>query len=113
MSSASTPEGKVKQKVIAWLKQRGVYYAMPVGGPYGRAGIPDFLCCYQGHYLAIETKAPGKRSTLRPSQAQQIAQITHAGGSALIVDDVRQLDEWERQWMSGTTTSPCAVKTNT
>ena len=50
---AQTPEAKVKAKIKALLKNYGVYYAMPIGTGYGNAGVPDFLCCAGGHFLAI------------------------------------------------------------
>lgn len=89
---ASTPEGRVKAQVKTWLKARGVWYFMPVQTGRGVVGVPDFLCCWGGRFLAIETKAPGKRHTVTPLQEHQIALIHQAGGAAIVVDDVAQLD---------------------
>lgn len=93
--SKTTPEGKVKAQIRQWLLARGAYYAMPIGSGFGNAGVPDFLCCIKGHFLAIEAKAPGRRSTVTALQKRNLQQIQDAGGSALLVDDVAQLDEWE------------------
>ena len=80
---ALTPEGKVKEKVKAILKRRGVWYCMPRGQTYGRAGIPDFLCCYRGRFIAIETKAGrGKATSL---QLRELNDIVAHFGCALIV----------------------------
>ena len=89
---ASTPEGKVKAKIKAWLKKRGVWYCTPIGSGYGVSGVPDFLCCYNGLFLAIEAKAPGKRSNTTALQDKQIEGIRTAGGKAIVVDDVSQLE---------------------
>ena len=43
-------------------------------------------------FLAIETKAPGKRANTTELQDRQIMAIHKAGGSAVVIDDVRQLD---------------------
>lgn len=88
----ATPEAKVKAAVKAWLKLRGIWYCMPIGTGYGSSGVPDFICCAQGKFLAIETKAPGKRSNTTILQDQQIAGIHKAGGAAIVIDDVAQLD---------------------
>ena len=88
-----TPEGRVKAAVKAALKARGIWYCMPMGTGYGSSGVPDFLCCHQGRFLAIETKAPGKRSNTTVLQAQQIASIQGAGGTALVIDDISQLKD--------------------
>ncbi len=100
----STPEGRVKDAVKRWLKARGAYYYMVVPSGYARAGVPDFLCCLphpdhpHGIFLAIETKAPGKREDTSPLQQQELRAISAAKGFALVVDDVRQLDQID-EWI--------------
>lgn len=90
-----TPEGKVKASVKAWLKARGIWYCTPAGTGFGASGVPDFLCCWQGRLLAIEAKAQGNRHGTTQLQDKQLAAIAAAGGIALVVDDVKQLDELE------------------
>lgn len=89
---AMTPEGKVKAAVKAFLKAKGVWYCMPMGTGFGNSGVPDFLCCYNGRFIAIETKAHGKRGNTTVMQNNQIMGIHKAGGVAVVVDDVRQLE---------------------
>lgn len=91
-----TPEGRVKQAIKRWLVARGAWFYMPVSNGMGVHGIPDFVCCLPGgRFLGIEAKAPGKRSSTTPLQRHQIESIRAANGLALVVDDVRQLDELE------------------
>jgi hypothetical protein len=94
---AVTPEGRVKTAIKAWLKARGAYFTMPMGSGFGRSGTPDFLCCIQGRFVAIEAKAPGKMSNTSPMQEIQLTEIHRAGGIAMVVDDVQQLDELEKR----------------
>lgn len=89
---AATPESKVKAKVKAWLQAKGIWYCMPIGTGYGSSGVPDFICCWNGRMLAIETKAPGKRNNTTLLQDKQINAIRAAGGTAIVVDDVAQLE---------------------
>ncbi len=65
-----TPEGKVKEQIkraLARLVYPGttrsaVYRDMPV--PCGFGGVSlDFVCCINGHYVAIEAKAAKKKPT--------------------------------------------------
>lgn len=91
---ATTPEGKVKAAVKAALKRRGIWYCMPIGTGFGNSGVPDFLCCWQGLFLGIETKAPGKRNNTTEMQKNQISGIHQAGGAALVIDDVQQLEDY-------------------
>lgn len=94
---ATTPEGKVKQAVKVWLDQHAAYWYMVVPNGYSRAGVPDFIACLPvpegpSIFVGIETKAPGKRANTSPNQRRELAWIQRAGGIALVVDDVRQLD---------------------
>jgi len=94
---AQTPEGKVKAAVKAWLKARGIWFCMPMGTGYGNSGVPDFICCWNGRFLAIETKAPGKRSNTTVMQDNQIMGIHRANGMVVVVDSVEQLDQLEER----------------
>lgn len=89
-----TPEGRVKAKVKALLKERGVWYFMPANNGMGRSGIPDFICCHKGKLVAIETKAPGRRNDTTPLQKMQIEGINLAGGTAMVIDDATQLEDF-------------------
>jgi hypothetical protein len=88
-----TPEGRVKAAVKKRLKELGAWYYMPVQNGMGIVGVPDFVCCLGGRMVAIETKAPGKRSNTTPNQDRQIALIRAAGGIAVVIDDVDQMNE--------------------
>ena len=52
-----TPEKKVKNKVVAILKEHKAYYFYPMTGGYGRSGVPDIVGCYRGIFFGIECKA--------------------------------------------------------
>jgi len=82
---ASTPESKVKAKIKAILKVHGVYYAMPIGTGYGNAGVPDFLCCIKGRFLAIEAKANGGKTTAL--QDKNLRDIGFAGGITFVLNE--------------------------
>jgi hypothetical protein len=86
-----TPEGKVKADVKKFLKSIGCWYFLPVSNGMGQVGIPDFICCFQGRFVAIETKAPGKLSNTTANQDRVIYEIKLAGGSAIVVDNVEQV----------------------
>lgn len=93
---STTPEGRVKAQVKAWLKKHGIWYFMPAANGLGIVGIPDIICCVPpaGKFLAVECKAPGKRDNTTANQKQRIEEIQRARGWALVVDDVSQLQEF-------------------
>ena len=80
-----TPEAKVKEKIKKILKAHGAYYAMPIGTGYGSSGVPDFLVCLNGKFLAIEAKAgKGKVTAL---QLKNLREIQDAGGVTLVLNE--------------------------
>ena len=81
-----TPEGKVKKEIKTWLKAQGAYFFMPVQTGYGASSL-DFLCCIDGDFIGIETKAPGKKPT--PRQAIVMQDILAAGGDAYCVTSLK------------------------
>ena len=98
---ATTPEAKVKAKIKILLKIYDVYYAMPIGTGYGNSGVPDFLCCVRGRFLAIEAKAgKGKTTAL---QDKNIKQIIASGGLAIVVneDNMQELESLLKHVLRG------------
>ena len=82
---ASTPEKKVKDKVVKILKANGVYYFFPATFGMGRSGVPDIICCFQGRFLAIECKAGNNKPTAL--QERELSAIAEAGGDAFVINE--------------------------
>ena len=80
-----TPEAKIKKEIVAYLKSLGdkCWWAPYVQNGYGKNGVPDYLVCYRGRFLALEVKKEGGKPT--PWQTHQIAAIKAADGQALVV----------------------------
>lgn len=86
-----TPEGLIKRQVNTLLaKYSGVYRFMPVPGGFGISTL-DYLVCFRGQFVAIETKAPGKKPT--PRQLKVAGDIRAAGGRVFFIDGPAGLAE--------------------
>lgn len=84
----ATPEGKVKKKLIDFLKSLGgdCFYYMPVQNGMGQSGIPDIMAIIKGVPFAFECKAtPKQHPTVL--QAYALDRIHKALGFAWVVDD--------------------------
>ena len=84
----STPEGKVKKKLLDFLKSLGgdCFFYMPVQNGMGQSGIPDIMAIIKGVPLAFECKAtPKQHPTVL--QAYALDRIHRARGFAWIVDN--------------------------
>jgi hypothetical protein len=80
----TTEEGLLKIKVKRYLDQLPrMYRYMPVPHGYGTQTL-DFLCCINGRFVGIETKAQGQKPT--PRQEQCMKAIIAAGGAAFWAD---------------------------
>ena len=82
---AATPEKRVKDKVVAILKDEGAYYFFPATHGFGRSGVPDVVCCIHGRFLAIECKAGTNKPTAL--QVREIEAIRSNGGTAVVVNE--------------------------
>ena len=87
---ALTPEKKVKNKVVALLKERNAYYFFPATYGMGRSGVPDVVACHQGKFIGIECKAGKNKPTAL--QLRELAAIEAAGGSSVVINE-HNIDE--------------------
>jgi len=84
---AQTPEGRVKAGIKKHLDAIGAWYFMPVSNGMGRHGIPDFLACIDGEFVAIEAKRPGELESTTLHQNRELNEIATAGGHAMVLDN--------------------------
>lgn len=91
---AKTPEGRVKEKIKALLKQYGAYYRLDVKTGLATNGDPDFDVCHAGRFAGVEAKAgEGQPSAL---QYAKLLEIQKAGGAAFVINEtnLHQLESW-------------------
>nr|DAD79640.1 MAG TPA: hydrolase [Podoviridae sp. ct53O25] len=84
----ATPEGKVKKKLLDFLKSLGgdCFFYMPVQNGMGQTGIPDVMAIIKGVPFAFECKAtPKQHPTVL--QAYALDRIHRACGFAWVVDN--------------------------
>jgi pantoate kinase len=82
---ANTPEALVKKQIKAILTKNNAYYAMPIGTGYGNSGVPDFLICHGGRFIAIEAKAGNNKPTAL--QEAHLERIKKAWGIAHVINE--------------------------
>lgn len=102
---ATTPESKVKDAVRRVIREfvedadvdavldrphSYIYSHWPVQNGMGTPTL-DCVVCYYGRFIAIETKAPGKKPT--PRQNTTIQQMKDAGAIVLVIDTIEKAFE--------------------
>lgn len=75
-----SPEFWEKQAIDQFIKSIGAYNCKPSTGGFGSSGTPDRICCYRGHFFAVEVKRENKQPTAL--QWKRIGEIEDAGGKA-------------------------------
>ena len=84
-------ESKIQAKIIKYLKSIGIPYYKT--SAMSSRGWTDLVLCYNGHYVGLEVKRPGKYGKLSALQAKHIETIRMAGGYAFVVCDVEGVKE--------------------
>ena len=81
-------ESELQRQIIDYLKRIGAYVLNVYGSGMTGKGTPDILACYQGLFIAVETKV-GKN---RMSPAQKIIRqrILTAGGIHIVPYSLEQ-----------------------
>ena len=80
-----TNEAGVKKVVKEIFKKYGIYYFMPATHGYGKSGVPDFVACINGRFLAIETKYKKNIPTIL--QQRELQLIKSSGGVTMVVNE--------------------------
>ena len=76
-------EKNFENRLKKFLEDEGCWFVKFFANAYTKSGIPDILCCSNGHFIAVEVKAPnGKPSEL---QKWNIKKINESGGIAVIL----------------------------
>lgn len=81
-----TPEAKVKKRITAVLKARGLYFFYPATHGYGSSGVPDLVICCNGRFVGIEVKADAHKNPPTALQLDNLARIEASGGVAVVID---------------------------
>ena len=91
---ATTPENKVKARVVKLLKEHNIYYFFPATHGFGRSGVPDIICCFNSLFMGIECKAGKNKPTAL--QEKELKKIRDAGGVTFVTneDNIHELALW-------------------
>lgn len=76
-------EKQFENTVKKWLKSKNIWYVKYFGNGYSTAGIPDLLCCVNGHFVAIEIKA--ENGVVSELQNHTLREIHHSRGIPIVL----------------------------
>ena len=77
-------EKQFENKIKGFLKEQGAWFIKYwAGSKFTKDGIPDILCCINGHFVAIEVKA--QNGTPSELQLYNVREIRKAGGFSFVL----------------------------
>src|SRR5690606_24785777 len=76
-------EKQFEKQVKEFLKSHNIWFTKIWGGGFQKSGIPDLICCVNGHFVAIEIKGPNGKPT--ELQKYNIKKINECNGTGLIL----------------------------
>ena len=78
------PEKQFENKVKKYLKEKNCWFVKYWGGAeFTKAGVPDLLCCINGHFVGLEIKSETGKT--RELQFYQLNQINQSGGIGIVL----------------------------
>lgn len=83
-------EATLRTAIVKALRAYSGWWVVTHGGMYQQAGLPDIIGCYQGRFIGLEVKLPGKEHMLTARQAHAIKKINAADGRARVVTSVTE-----------------------
>ena len=72
------PEKKLQDKVVRYLKDRGIYYLNLYGDGRSGKGKPDIIACIKGKFVAMELKVGA--NDMQADQVIHKRRIEKSGG---------------------------------
>lgn len=101
MSKRAPPRNEhalARQRVTPYLKRiaaSGVLWYVKLGAWRWVVGLPDYVLCVRGHFVAIELKHPTDAASAASARQRYVLErILRAGGTIAVcrdVDDVREV----------------------
>ena len=85
-------ERDLQPEIIEYLEKMGAYVLKTHVSSFQKQGEPDVTCCYMGRYIAFEIKRDEKEKA-RKLQEYKMKCIRKAGGIAMRVDNINQVEE--------------------
>lgn len=73
-------ESRLSREIMTALRANGAFCFKVHGSEYMMAGLPDIIGVFKGHFFALETKLPEKRSNTSAIQDRVMQKIRDAGG---------------------------------
>ena len=77
-------EAQFQKQVQEFLSSQNIWFVKYWGGgQFTKAGVPDLLCCVNGHFAGIELKTETGR--LSKLQEYNLDKIRQSGGQAFVL----------------------------
>ena len=80
-------EKQLENRMKKYLSNKNIYHFKVHGNGFMRSGIPDLICCVNGHFVAIEIKRPDGKGKVSKLQEIEIDRIKRSNGIAVVMNN--------------------------
>ena len=84
-------ESNIQSSILTYLKSIGCYTVNVMKA--SKAGVPDILCNYKGHFIAIEVKTPTTRFDTSELQKYNLECISKSGGVGFVACSLQEVKD--------------------
>ena len=88
--TTTVKEARLRTNIVKKLTAYSGFWFVTHADNLGTSGLPDIVGCYNGRFVGLEVKVPGKEHTLTARQSRILAKINAAGGIGAMVTTVDQ-----------------------
>nr|DAX70216.1 MAG TPA: Nuclease [Caudoviricetes sp.] len=80
-------EKQLENRMKKYLSNKNIYHFKVHGNGFMRSGIPDLICCVNGHFVAIEIKRPDGKGKVSKLQEIEMDRIKRSDGIAVVMNN--------------------------
>jgi len=86
-------ESNITHQILDMLNALpGVFAYKHWGGPMGKKGVHDIICCFRGRFVSIEVKSPNlAKAKYSPDQEKFAWRVKHAEGVCMCVQSCEEV----------------------
>ena len=87
-------EQNLDDKLVKFVRttfRKEAWFLKVAGSAAQRSGVPDYIICIKGKFVAIETKREDGSGRASGQQKIECRRIQQAGGIAIISDDFKEI----------------------
>jgi len=86
-------EQQIQKKITTMLETDYEAYVVKVISA-SKSGVPDLLCCVEGHFFGVEVKLPESKHNVSKLQEYNLSKIEQSGGGSMVAWNTKMVSDY-------------------